>query len=224
MALGWTTDRRRLVARHGRSYNGRLDVRGGTIVTRGNARESSAAMIRDSVEVDGSSIAVQRQSHLRGDGELRTDLIDGLRYHRPRTVSHNDGHLTEVIRTTWDVCQHPIVQVHVTTTFPGRVRGWGLHRRTVDRLFVASGSVRLVCYDGRRDSPSHGRLNEFYFGDRNPGLVVIPTGIYHGWKNIGPTESIVISMPTELYDHDDPDGEDLPWDAAATREVIPYTW
>lgn len=181
-------------------------------------------MAIESPDVQGADAAVKRRSHVTDEGELAVDLIEGVRYRWVRPVSHNDGHLTEIIQTGWEIAELPIVQVHMTTTFPGRVRAWGRHHRTVDRLFVASGSVRLVCYDGRRDSPTYGRCNEFFFSDRNQGLLLVPLNVYHGWKNIGNTESIIISMPSIIYDHADPDGDDLPWDAPATREIIPYSW
>jgi dTDP-4-dehydrorhamnose 3,5-epimerase len=118
----------------------------------------------------------------------------------------------------------PVVQVNLTTTFPGRIRAWGLHRFTVDRLFAATGSLCVVCYDGRRASPTFGCVNEFMLGERNQGLVLIPPGVYHGWKNIGADEATIVSMPSELYNHDGPDRWELPWDSDAAGRMIPYQW
>jgi hypothetical protein len=42
--------------------------------------------------------------------------------------------------------------------------------------------------------------------------------------NAGDTEAIIVSMPSQHYDHDGPDRFELPWDAPAAREIIPYTW
>jgi dTDP-4-dehydrorhamnose 3,5-epimerase len=118
----------------------------------------------------------------------------------------------------------PVVQVNLTTTFPGRIRAWGLHRFTVDRLFAATGSLCVVCYDGRRASPTFGCVNEFMLGERNQGLVLIPPGVYHGWRNIGADEATIVSMPSELYNHDGPDRWELPWDSDAAGRMIPYQW
>ena len=101
-----------------------------------------------------------------------------------KSVSHHHGHLTEAFRADWGLTDAPVVQVNVTTTFPGRIRAWGIHRLTVDRLFAATGSLCIVCYDGRRGSPTFGCVNEFMLGERNQGLIVISPGIYHGWKNV----------------------------------------
>jgi dTDP-4-dehydrorhamnose 3,5-epimerase len=184
----------------------------------------ASASASESSVIRGLDATARKRSEVGAGGELRVEPIDGLRLRLTRPVAHEDGHLMEIARSTWEILDHPIVQVHMTTTLPGRVRAWGLHRRTTDRLFVASGLVRLVCYDGRKDSPTYGRVNELSLGDRNPGLLVIPPDVYHGWKNIGVTESIVINMPTCAYDYDQPDSFDLPWDTAAAREFIPYAW
>ena len=157
-------------------------------------------------------------------GARRMDAIDGVSCRLTRPVSHHDGHLTEVIRTDWDLTEWPVVQVTLTTTFPGHVRGWGLHSATTDRLFVAAGSLCIVCYDGRRNSPTFGAVNEFMLGARNQGLVVIPPGVYHGWKNVGDDETAIISMPSQLYNHDAPDRWELAWDSPEARDLIPYRW
>ena len=174
--------------------------------------------------VDAFTSASPRQSLTTAAGALRVDPIDGVRYRLARPVSHHHGHLTEAFRADWGLTDAPVVQVNLTTTFPGRSRGWGIHRFTVDRLFAATGSFCIVCYDGRRGSPTFGCVNEFMLGERNQGLVVIPPGVYHGWKNIGADEATIVSMPSELYNHDGPDRWELPWDSDAARQVIPYQW
>jgi dTDP-4-dehydrorhamnose 3,5-epimerase len=175
-------------------------------------------------EVEGFPSASSRSSHTTAEGVLRFNPIDGVSYRLTRPVSHRQGHLTEVLRADWGFADFPIVQVTWTVTFPHEVRAWGIHRFTVDRLFAATGSLCIVCYDGRRKSPTFGCINEFFLGERNQGLVLIPTGVYHGWKNIGDDEATIISMPSQLYDHDCPDRWELPWDSDAAQTTIPYRW
>jgi dTDP-4-dehydrorhamnose 3,5-epimerase len=175
-------------------------------------------------EVEGFTSAFPRQSHTKRDGTLRLDPIDGVQYRLTRPVSHRHGHLTEAFRADWGVTEAPIVQVNLTTTFPRRIRAWGIHRYTLDRLFAATGSLCIVCYDGRRGSPTFGCVNEFHLGACNQGLVVIPPGVYHGWQNVGEDEATIVSMPSRLYDYEGPDRWELSWDSAAAQAVIPYRW
>ena len=174
--------------------------------------------------VAGFEAANQRVSLTTSTGALRLDPIDGVSYRLTRPVSHRHGHLTEVLREDWGLTEAPLVQVTLTTTFPGRVRAWGLHSATTDRLFAATGSLCIVCYDGRIASPTFGAVNEFLLGARNQGLVVIPPGVYHGWKNVGDDEAAIISMPSQQYDYDAPDRWELAWDSPEARELILYDW
>lgn len=178
----------------------------------------------DLARVEGFEAASRRIARTNARGDLRLEPIDGVSYRLARPVSHHHGHLTEVLRADWGVSDAPLVQVTLTTTFPGRVRAWGLHHATTDRLFAASGSLCIVCYDGRRTSPTFGAINEFMLGERNQGLVVIPPGVYHGWKNVGHDEAAIISMPSQLYDYDAPDRWELTWDSPEAQRIIPYEW
>src|SRR4051812_2144824 len=173
-------------------------------------------------QVIGGEELLAKHSAVNEFGKLRATLIHDLVFRPTRPVPHEDGHVSEVARASWEMIGGPVVQVHVTTTFPGRIRAWGLHQRSTDRLFVVSGLVKIAVFDGRLDSPTTGRLNEFTVSDRNPGLLVIPPNLYHGWKNIGTTEAFIINMPTEMYDYAAPDALDLPYESEAAERIVPY--
>jgi dTDP-4-dehydrorhamnose 3,5-epimerase len=175
-------------------------------------------------DVVGGNELVAKQSAVNEQGKLRAVAIQGLVFHPIRPVPHEDGHVTEVARASWTDLPDPVVQVHLTTTFPGRVRAWGLHQASTDRLFVVSGLVKIVVFDGRNDSPTFGRLNEFTVSEKNPALLTIPSNLYHGWKNIGTSEAIIINMPTRMYNYEAPDALDLPWDCEAAARIVPYRW
>ena len=139
-------------------------------------------------------------------------------------MPHEDGTVAEIARARWDEIDLDIVQVHLTTTLPGRMRAWGLHQHSTDRLFVVKGLVSIVVYDGRVDSPTFGSVNEFRVSDRNPGLLVIPPNLYHGWKNIGVNEAYISTMPSSQYEHEGPDALDLPYESDAAAEIVPWRW
>jgi dTDP-4-dehydrorhamnose 3,5-epimerase len=174
--------------------------------------------------VIGGRELLAKQSDVNAQGALRHGPIDGVIFRPTRPVPHDDGHVTEVARASWDVLGAPVVQIHITTTLPGRIRAWGLHQRSTDRLFVVSGLVRMAVFDGRNGSPTCGRLNVFTVSEKNPGLLIIPPNLYHGWKNIGITEAIIINMPDRMYDYEAPDALDLPWDSEAAARIVPYRW
>jgi dTDP-4-dehydrorhamnose 3,5-epimerase len=183
------------------------------------SREPAAAV----PDIRGGDALVPKRSAVDAGGTLRQEPIDGVVFRPARPVAHEAGYATEVLRSDWPGFGRP-GQTYITTTLPGRIRAWGLHRHSTDHLFVAAGLVKIVVFDGRGGSPTLGRINEFTLSERNPGLVGIPPNLHHGWHNIGDGECIIISMPERLYDYEGPDTLFLAWDCEAAREIIPYRW
>ena len=175
-------------------------------------------------KIRGLDELVAKQSAVSETGKFRAPQIAGVVFRPTRPVAHNHGVVSEVARASWEELAAPIVQVHVTTTLPGRVRAWGLHRLTSDRLFVVSGLIQFVVFDGRKASPTFGKLFELKVSDKTPGLLIIGPDLYHGWKNIGVSEAVIINMPDRMYNYDAPDALDIPWDSDAARRLIPYQW
>lgn len=178
----------------------------------------------DDVEVTGIDRLVAKASAVDPQGGLRQQPIDGVGFRPVRPVPHEDGTVAEIARAAWDEIDQPIVQVHLTTTMAGRVRAWGLHRFSTDRLFVVRGLVSIVVYDGRVGSPTARSVNEFRVSERNPALLIIPPNLYHGWKNLGIDEAFIVNMPSQQYTYDRPDALDLPYDSPEAGEVVPFRW
>ena len=176
------------------------------------------------VRVVGIERLVPKASAVDKTGNLLQQLIEGVRFRPTRPVPHEDGTVAEIARTAWDEVDQPIVQVHLTTTMAGRVRAWGLHRRSTDRLFVVRGLVSIVVYDGRVGSPTQGILNEFRVSDRNPGLLVITPNLFHGWKNVWIDEAFIVNMPSSLYEYEAPDALDMPYDDPDAEVTVPFRW
>ncbi|MEA2353803.1 MAG: dTDP-4-dehydrorhamnose 3,5-epimerase, partial [Thermoleophilaceae bacterium] len=80
------------------------------------------------------------------------------------------------------------------------------------------GAAKVVLYDARPSSPTHGLVQEVFLGDVNRGLLRIPAGVVHAVVNVGPTELRYVNMPTQPYRHERPDKQRLPADTSS----VPY--
>lgn len=146
-------------------------------------------------------------------------LIEGVKVKKLRVVPDERGWLMEILRGDDDVFEK-FGQVYVTTNYPGVVKAWHYHKKQTDNVCCVKGMIKIALYDAREGSPTKGELDEFFIGEHNPCLVVIPNGVYHGWKCISKTESIVVNVPTEPYNYKKPDEYRLPPDT----DKIPYDW
>lgn len=146
-------------------------------------------------------------------------MIEGVAVKELRVVSDERGRLMEMLRSDDDVFDR-FGQAYVTTTYPGVIKGWHMHRAQDDNVVCVRGMIKLVLYDGREGSATRGEVQELFPGEHNPILVHIPRQVYHGWKCISEQEAYVVNVPTELYDYDEPDEHRLPHDTPQ----IPYDW
>jgi len=146
-------------------------------------------------------------------------MIEGVRTKQLRVIPDDRGRLTELLRCDEELFDK-FGQVYMTTAYPGVTKAWHYHKKQTDNFAVVRGMMKIVLYDGRDGSPTHGAVNEFFVGDHNPMLVQIPPGVYHGFKCISDHEAIVINVPTEPYNAKEPDEYRLDPHA----NIIPYDW
>ena len=145
--------------------------------------------------------------------------IHGVRSKRLTLVPDERGWLLEILRADETDLFQKFGQVYVSATYPGVVKAWHFHRRQVDNFACVSGMVKLVLIDTREDSPTRGAVNEFFLGTQNPMLVQVPNLVYHGWKCISLEPSLVVNVPTEPYDRNEPDEYRV-----APHGTLPYDW
>ena len=146
-------------------------------------------------------------------------MIDGVHIKQLKAIPDQRGRLMEILRADDDLFIR-FGQVYMTTTYPGIVKAWHLHKKQTDHVACVHGTIKLAVYDPREDSPTYKEVDEFYLGIHNPLLVQIPAGVYHGWMCVSQEEAIVVNVPTEVYDREDPDEFRL--DPHAND--IPYDW
>ena len=146
-------------------------------------------------------------------------MIDGVKTKNLRVVPDERGRLMEIMRCDDDIFEQ-FGQIYMTTNYPGVVKAWHYHRIQTDYVACVKGMIKMALYDSREGSPTKGEVSEFFIGEHNPMLVSIPCGVYHGWKCVSESESIVVSCPTHPYNREPPDEYTLPPD---TTE-IPYDW
>jgi len=154
---------------------------------------------------------------LRKVGDV--SMISGVSTKKLRVIPDERGYLMEMLRSDWEEFEK-FGQVYVTAVYPGVVKGWHFHKIQTDHFVCVHGMAKVVLYDGREESPTYGEVNEFFLGKLNPSLLKIPPGVMHGFKGISEEMALIVNMPTELYNYDQPDEYRLP----PHTDQIPYDW
>jgi len=164
-----------------------------------------AAAVADSQSVDAS-------------GRSTRALVHGVKIRDLTLHTDERGTVCEMFDPRWAWHEDPLVFVYHFTIRPGWVKGWAMHQCHEDRYCLLQGEMKLVMYDARPDSPTHGQVNEIYLSEQRRQLVNVPAGVWHADENIGNKDLMVVNFPTIQYDHAAPDKIRLPLDT----ELIPY--
>jgi len=146
-------------------------------------------------------------------------MISGVTSKELRPYADERGYLQEILRSDEEFFEG-FGQLYVSLNYPGVVRAWHYHKEQVDFITVVRGMAKIVAYDGREGSPTHGEVNEFFVGEHNRMLIRIPEHVMHGYKTVGVEPCLLINLPTRCYNRSQPDEYRIPPHA----NDIPYNW
>jgi dTDP-4-dehydrorhamnose 3,5-epimerase len=135
--------------------------------------------------------------------------IDGLFVKDVKNVIYRNGTLTELFRAEWFE-DFPVRHITHVSVIPGKTTQWHRHRQQRDILFPVRGYVRIGFYDGREDSPTHGKSCVINFHISRPRYVYIPPGVWHSLRNISNEEAVYIVLNDVEFYYSNPDDWLLP--------------
>jgi dTDP-4-dehydrorhamnose 3,5-epimerase len=144
-------------------------------------------------------------------------MIDKVYIHPLRQIPDERGKIMHMLRSD-DPHFEKFGEIYFSTIYPGVIKGWHLHKEMTLNYAVLYGTIKLVLYDDRIDSPSRGEVMELFVGDGNYVLVTIPPMVWNGFKGVGSQPAIVANCstlphdPTEIVRLDPVDNQ------------IPYRW
>ncbi len=144
-------------------------------------------------------------------------MIDGVAIRPLRVIIDERGMVLHMIKSTDPHFQH-FGEIYFSVINPGAIKAWHLHTEMTLNYAVPVGMIKLVLYDSRPESPTHGELTEFFLGDRNYMLVTVPPLVWNGFKGISKEPAVVANCATIPHRPDEIQ-RISPFDPS-----IPYDW
>lgn len=150
---------------------------------------------------------------------MANPLIEGCLTRKLNPIHDDRGWLMEMLRCDWPEFDK-FAQTYLTVCYPGVAKAWHYHKQQTDHFVTVAGMSKIVLYDDRPKSPTHGVVNEFISGERSPMMVKIPPFVWHGFAAVGDERTMIVNCPTHLYNYKEPDE----FRKAADDPSIPYSW
>jgi len=144
-------------------------------------------------------------------------MIEGVRITPLRQITDERGAILHMLRS--DAAHfEQFGEIYFSMVYPGVIKGWHIHDRMTLNYAVPVGSIKMVLYDEREGSPTHGEVMELTLGPRNYQLVTVPPNVWNGFKGVGTETALVANCstiphdPTEIHRLD------------PLQNHIPYDW
>ena len=130
-------------------------------------------------------------------------MIEGVILKNLATHFDERGFFREIIRVTDDCFKEGFGQLSVAQVYQGVIKAWHIHKKQVDWCYVASGVLKVVLHDTRKNSPTFRETMELLMGDNQLVQVLrVPLGVAHGYKCLsGP--ALVFYITSKVYDGTD---------------------
>jgi len=144
-------------------------------------------------------------------------MIDGVKVVPLRRIPDERGTVMHMLRST-DPHFTQFGEIYFSTVYKDVVKGWHRHQQMTLNYACISGRIKLAMYDDRPTSPTRGEVAEAFLGPDEYALVVIPPGIWNGFKGMSDPYAIVANCAT--HPHDPSASERLD----PFENEIPYDW
>lgn len=148
---------------------------------------------------------------------MKEKIIEGVIVKSLKKIPDERGSIYHMLRRD-DPDFETFGEIYFSTVYPGVIKGWHLHKKMTLNYAVIHGTIKLVLYDNRENSPTKGNLMELFIGEDNYSLVKIPPNIWNGFKGIGTKTAIVANCATLPHDPKEIKRED------PHKNKIPYDW
>lgn len=145
-------------------------------------------------------------------------MINGVKIKPLKKIIDERGSVMHMLRRD-DPGFAKFGEIYFSLVYPGVIKGWHLHTKMTLNYAVISGMIKLVLFDDRKGSLSHGEIMEIFTGEDNYALITIPPLVWNGFKGIGTKSAIVANCSTLPHDP-----KEIKRMNPLNNEIIKYNW
>ena len=144
--------------------------------------------------------------------------IEGVIVQPLKQIAGNRGSVLHMMRRDSELFKQ-FGEVYFSEILSGKVKAWKRHKKQTQNLAVPLNNIRLVIYDNRPSSSTHGNIVEYKLGRPDHyRLVHIPPMLWYGFQALGGETALIVNCADQP--HDPNDTESLSSDS----NEIPYQW
>jgi dTDP-4-dehydrorhamnose 3,5-epimerase len=144
--------------------------------------------------------------------------IEGVIVQPLKQIGDNRGSVLHMMRSDSKLFKQ-FGEVYFSEIHPGIIKAWKRHKKQTQNLTVPLNKIRLVIYDNRSSSSTHGNIAEYELGRPDHYcLVHIPPMLWYGFKTYGDETALIANCADRPHDPEETESQ------PADSKEIPYKW
>lgn len=141
----------------------------------GYAAASKGTIVQNYCNINNNTI------NYIADTTQKSDLIPGVEIKKMNVFANDQGYLFETIRSDDKMYDGKFGQVLVSELYPGVIKGLHLHNNQTEYTTCLKGNIKYVAI---KETPNGPIINTFIIGEKNPIIVKVPPGVWHGYTSL----------------------------------------
>lgn len=109
-------------------------------------------------------------------------------------------------------------EIYFSEIFSGVIKAWKWHSKMTQIFAVPVGSIQLVLFDDRVDSPTKGNVMELTTGRKNYLLIKIPPQVWYGFKGVSDGPGLIANCSD--FPHTPGEAQKKAWN----DPDLPFVW
>lgn len=143
-------------------------------------------------------------------------MIEGLQVVPLRRIPDERGTVFHMLRAS-DPHFREFGEIYFSSVYRDAIKGWHRHADMTLNYACVWGRVKLVVFDDREDSATRGEVEEMFLGPDEYSLVVIPPGLWNGFKGM---TDVALMANCCTHEHDARRSERID----PHSDTVPYDW
>jgi len=139
---------------------------------------------------------------------MDTKLIADIEITPLKIIQHPLGDILHALKVSENSFKS-FGEAYFSTVKKGKVKGWKKHSRMTLNIIVPVGAIRFVIRDGREDSPTYGKFNEFILSKEDYRRLTVPPGIWMAFQGVNEGENLLLNLASIEHDPMESENEDI---------------
>lgn len=128
------------------------------------------------------------------------ELIEGIKVSSLKQFKDERGAVFHILKES-DSHFRRFGEAYISKIYRNVVKGWKYHKKMHQNFSVPYGEIKLVVFDGRKESSSYKAINEFILSpDKNYNLISIPPKLWYGFQCLSESFSLLLNISDIAHD------------------------